>query len=95
MLPEFMEPGRHHVIVISRLRKWGEKYASEDLTRRLLRHRKPHELGSYAQSGATCFDDLLKICLPGFHKFSGRRFLSQVLLNDAGNVADLVFFMAA
>ena len=60
----------------------------------LPRHRKPHELGPYAQSGVSHFDDLLKNCLPEFHKLCRRQFPSQVLLKDAGNVADLAFLMA-
>ncbi len=95
ILPDFIECNRTHMEVINPQEENAIRiYASSDFSWRLLRHHKPHELGKYAKKGLFYFDDLLKNCLPGYHKLCGRRFPSQVLLRGAGYIAGLAFFMA-
>ena len=66
-------------------------YSSRDFAWKVLKHKQPHEIPRYYESGQYLLWNMIRVCCPGYNELCGRRWSVQTLMVDAGHVADLAF----
>ena len=66
-------------------------WSSRDFAWKVLNHKQPQEMHKYSPSGIKYLWNLICNCCPGYNELCGRRWTVQVLLVDAGYIADVAF----